>query len=203
MFILFALLKKLTGDAQEEAELLIAVAGKDQQALGRLYDLYKRLLFSLCVSILKDRHEAEELLQEIFVQVWQKAAAYNPEKGTAYTWLVSLTRNRAIDRIRSKSWKNQQITDSDPDNKILELIPTEGSNPLHVTVAKQRSTMIQQFLNKIPDEQRSVLTAAYFEGFSQSEIADQTGLPLGTVKSRMRQGLLKLKEMLSGKEDQI
>jgi len=203
MFILFALLKKITGDSGKEAELLQAIARKDQSALGRLYDLYKRLLFSLCISILKDREEAEELLQEIFVQVWQKAPTYDPQKGSPYSWLVSMTRNKAIDRIRSKRWKQQQITDYETDNEIFSLIPADGATPLHATVAQQRSSMIQQTLHKIPDEQRSILNYAYFEGYSQTEIADKTGLPLGTVKSRMRQGLLKLRDMLAGREEEI
>lgn len=203
MFILFAILKKITGDTRREAELLQAVAKKDQKALGTLYDQYKRLLFSLCLSILKDREEAEELLQEIFVQIWQKAATYDPEKGTPYSWLVSMTRNRAIDRIRSRSWKEQQITDPDTDDEIFRLIPTDETNPLNAVVAQQRTAMIQQVLHKIPAEQRDVLTFAYFDGFSQSEIAQETGLPLGTVKSRIRQGLLKLRDMLSGEEGSL
>ncbi|MCH8556744.1 MAG: sigma-70 family RNA polymerase sigma factor [Balneolia bacterium] len=203
MFILLALLKKLTADSDRETELLHRIGRKDEAALSELYDLYKSLLYSLCVSIVKDRAEAEELLQEIFVQVWEKASGFDRSKGTPYAWLTTMTRNKAIDILRSRSYKENQITDNDTDDIILPFLPSDEPSPYSAAVAKERSSMIQTILKAIPDEQRSVLVAAYFEGYSQTEIADQTGLPLGTVKSRMRQGLIKLQHMLAGKEEQL
>ncbi len=203
MFILLALLKKLTADAGRETDLLHRIGRKDEAALSELYDLYKTLLYSLCVSIVKNRAEAEELLQEVFVQVWDKASGFDRTKGTPYAWLTTMTRNKAIDTIRSRAYKENNITDNDTDDTILPLLPSDESSPYSAAVAKERSSMIQTILKAIPEQQRTVLVAAYFDGYSQTEIAEKTGIPLGTVKSRMRQGLIKLQQMLAGKEEQL
>jgi len=203
MFVLLALLKKLTGDTDRETELLLRVGRKDEAALSELYDLYNRLLYSLCISVVKNKADAEELLQEIFIQVWDKASDFDRSKGTPYAWLTTMTRNRSIDKIRSRAYKEHLITDNDTEDVILPFLQSDDDSPYSATVALERSSMIQKVLALIPDNQRLVLNAAYFEGYSQSEIAEQTGVPLGTVKSRMRQGLQKLQQLLSGQEEQL
>ncbi|MCH8569488.1 MAG: sigma-70 family RNA polymerase sigma factor [Balneolales bacterium] len=203
MFIILAILKKLTANTEREAQLISKISKEDEAALSELYQLYQRLLFSLCYSILKNKEDAEEVLQEVFIQVWEKAPYYNRDKGTPYAWLTTMTRNRCIDRIRSKAYKKSQITDHDDNDVILPFIVSNEHDPFSATLAQERTSMVQKVLNLIPDEQRDVLTFAYFEGYSQSEISDKTGIPLGTVKSRMRQGLLKLQQLLEGREDSI
>jgi RNA polymerase sigma-70 factor (ECF subfamily) len=202
-FFLLAVLKKITGDVDREIQLMELIAKENQNAFSELYDLYHKLLFRLIYSILKDENSSEDLLQEVFVQIWEKAGDYNREKGTPYSWIVTLTRNRAIDRIRSKRFRNDQNTIRDTEDYILPSIESDQLTPFGALEAAQRSTIVKKCLDLIPVEQKEVLVTAYFGGYSQSEIAEKYQLPLGTVKTRMRQGLLKLQSLLEGSQDQI
>jgi len=183
-------------DSDDGNELMKKIKAKDQKALAELYDLYGHLLYGLIFSILKKRTEAEDLLQEVFVNVWEKATSFDPERGNAYQWLVTLTRNKAIDRIRSKNYKSQKKEETDIE---LPDIPLTGDqrSPLESTILKERAEKVKKALLEIPEKQRQVIQIAYFRGLSQSEIAKHLDIPLGTVKTRTRQGMLKLKELLS------
>lgn len=185
----------LTGD--REKQLLRQVAGGDARALSELYDMYHLVIFRQLLGIVKQREEAEDLLQEVFNQIWSKAGTFDPDRGSVYTWMTTMSRNKGLDFLRSKAHKRSQKTDYDPDDFILSGIPASDETPLDETILAERSHLLKLALQQIPEEQQEVLKIAYFEGYSQSEIADQLGLPLGTIKTRMRQGMIKLESILS------
>ena len=178
-----------------DAELLQKISRRDANAFAALYDRYATVLYSLCLAVLKKPDEAEDVLQECFLAVWEKAFAFNGMKGSAYTWLVTLTRNRAIDRLRSK---NFQMRLQKPEEFDFDTIADDGAHtPLEAAAFAERAAIVQKAFATLPIEQREVLRLAYFEGCSQSEIAGRLRVPLGTVKTRARQGMKKLHRFLS------
>lgn len=181
--------------ADDEIELMRRIKGRDEEALSELYDLYNRLLYGLIISIVKKREEAEDVLQEVFITIWERASTFNEDKGNVYSWIITLTRNKAIDRIRSKGYKTQQKASQDVDAPEFSL---EGDNfdPLETTIFSDRAELVRKALTEIPDQQSEVLKIAYYSGMTQQEISDKLKIPLGTVKTRMRQGMLKLKDIL-------
>jgi RNA polymerase sigma-70 factor (ECF subfamily) len=174
----------------QDNELLQRIARRDQQAFAALYDRYATVLYSWCMAILKKPEEAEDVLQECFLMVWQKADAFDSIKGSAYTWLVTLTRHRAIDRLRSKHFQIQRR--QQPDFDFETIVDYGGPTPLETASLAERAGIVQKAFADLPDEQREVLHLAYFEGYSQSEISQQLHVPLGTVKTRARQAMRKL-----------
>ncbi len=170
------------------------ISKKDEKAFETLYDLYSKLIYSLIVSVVKKQDEAEDVLQEIFLQVWEKATTFESTKGNVYAWMVTLARNRAIDRIRSKDFRKQRQEVEDTEIDMMHN-PTE-KNPLDSLVVGERAEIVKSALQQIPTEQREVIQIAYYGGYSQSEIAAKLNLPLGTVKTRMRQGMRKLQTLL-------
>lgn len=197
-FILTTIGKILTKDEERDRELMARIKTRDTSALSELYDNYNRLLFGLILSILKKREEAEDLLQEVFTKIWQNAEKFDLERGTVYTWVVTLTRNRSIDRLRSKVYKEQkkQSTSLD-DEDVFYPLYSEESDPLENTILKERAKKVHQALDQISEKQKKVLQVAYFSGMSQSEISEEFDIPLGTVKTRMRDGMIKLRELLA------
>jgi RNA polymerase sigma-70 factor, ECF subfamily len=174
-----------------DIELLQAVARSEEGALTALYDRYRLILFGLLVRILNSREEAEDVLQEVFIQVWRRAADFDEERGRPFTWLVTLTRSRAIDRLRVLAAR-QRVADS----AALE-VGAEASDAVADTLQAEQHEIIAQALASLPAEQRRTLKLAYFEGLTQSEIAVRLDSPLGTVKTRMRAGMTTLRELLS------
>lgn len=200
-FIISAIGRFLNQDNSRDKDLLGRIAQKDPVALSLLYDQYNRLLFGLLVSILKKKTEAEDILQEVFSTIWEKADQFDPDRGTGYTWIVSLTRNKGIDRLRSKVYKEQkkQSTSLDNDDVYHPLYSSEN-NPLEDTILSDRADMVRNALQQISEKQRKVIEISYFSGLSQSEISEEYDIPLGTVKTRMRDGMMKLRDILSGAE---
>ena len=173
-----------------DIELLHAVAQGDEAALARLYDAYRVILFGLLVRILNSREEAEDILQDVFIQVWRRAKDFDETRGRPFTWLVTLARSRAIDRLRMLGARQRLVTGAAQEQ--TEVVSDALSDTLRTA---QRET-IQRALAKLPDEQRSALMLAYFDGLTQSEIASKLNTPLGTVKTRMRTGMQKLRALL-------
>lgn len=173
-----------------DALLVERIALRDTEAFTSLYDRHQAILLGLLIRILHNRTEAEDVLQEVFLAVWQRAADYDQARGTVFTWLVTMTRSRALDRLRSR------------DARVRLLAQAAQESRLHVTNAEdtavnaEQREIVQRALDGITEQQRSALLLAYFEGLSQSEIARRLNEPLGTVKSRIRAALLKLKELL-------
>lgn len=173
-----------------DVELLHAVARGDEVALARLYDQYRVILFGLLVRILGSREEAEDILQDVFVQVWKRARDFDEKRGKPFTWLVTLTRSRAIDRLRLLGARNRLA------ESVAKGQPEDVSDALSDTIQSGQRSIVQQALAELPAEQKEALVLAYYEGLTQSEIASQLGTPLGTVKTRMRSGMTKLRDLL-------
>jgi RNA polymerase sigma-70 factor (ECF subfamily) len=177
----------------EDAELLRAVARGDESAFARVYDRYSPILLGLMLRILRSRAEAEDVLQEVFLQVWQRAHSFDPARGRAFTWLVTLARSRAIDRLRSVG-SRERAARASAEDAPPESGPAEWAD--EAAVRAERAGAVRAALAELPEEQRQVLLLAYLEGMSQSEIAAAKNQPLGTVKTRTRSALRKLSESL-------
>lgn len=170
--------------------MLHGIERGDEAALAALYDRYRTILFGLLLRILHNRAEAEDILQEVFVQVWQRAANFDESRGKPFTWLVTLTRSRAIDRLRALSSRSRTIEEA-------TRVSSDAISDAELdAIGAQRAEIVQRALRALPEEQRQVLLLAYFNGFSQSEIAERLNSPLGTVKTRMRSAMIKLRETL-------
>lgn len=169
-------------------ELLVRTASGDQAAFAELYDMLSSRAFGLILRVLVDRSQSEEVLQEVFLEVWQSASRFVPNKGQGRTWVLTIAHRRAVDRVRA----SQSSTDRDVRAGFRDLgVPHDGvaeEVELRIEGAK-----VSDALNQLPDAQREALTLAYYGGYSQSEIAALVGAPLGTIKTRMRDGLSRLR----------
>lgn len=181
-----------TSETNDE-EVFTAFTRGDVSALGKLYDRYGLLVYRLIYRMLNNSQEAEDLTQEIFLNL-QVSANFDPQRGSFYTYLMMLTRSRAIDRLRSKRsrgrfWQNI--------GKLKDSIEQQKSDsPMEIVSIKERSTLVRNALENLSPNQRQILELSYYEGFSQSEIAKRLNIPLGTVKTHSRRGLLKLRKNL-------
>jgi RNA polymerase sigma-70 factor (ECF subfamily) len=173
---------------ETDIALLERIAARDQNAVADLYDRHSRLLFSLILRIVRDRGDAEEVLQEVFLSVWTKADTYNASLGSPIGWLVRLARNRAIDRLRTLTVRARAVS------AVEE--PPGPENPEQAAARSQEQGRVRSALDSLPQEQRELLEQAYFRGLSHSELADAFGLPLGTVKTRVRAGMQALRLQL-------
>jgi RNA polymerase sigma-70 factor (ECF subfamily) len=174
-----------------DISLLQAIARKDEPALAALYDRYRLILFGLLMRILNSREEAEDVLQEVFLQVWRRAADFDERRGRPFTWLVTLTRSRAIDRLRQLNSRARLVSSE------TEVVAFSLLDPAQDAFRSEQRELVAGALAELSEEQRHTLTLAYFEGLTQSEIAARLSSPLGTVKTRMRSGMIKLRELLS------
>lgn len=175
-----------------DVEVIKAIAARDEAALALLYDRYRVVVFGLLMRILNNREEAEDVLQEVFLQVWRKADDFDETRGRPFTWLVTLARSRGIDRLRSLATR-ERITEAG-----AKEVSEEVSDAASDTFKSEQRGLVNSALAQLPEEQKRPLMLAYFEGLTQSEIATNLGAPLGTVKTRMRSGLTKLRELLAG-----
>ena len=178
-----------------DADLLTLVAKGDRRAFGQLYDRSSQVLFTLSLKILGDREEAEDLLQEVYTEVWRKSVRYDERRGPPLAWLVTLTRSRGIDRIRARASRGHGMTESIEDAPIAD---TQGHDP---TPFDQRAdaevrAFVMKALIELPAAQRQALELSYYEGLSHSEIAERLREPVGTIKTRIKLGMSKLKTAL-------
>jgi len=179
-----------------DVELVKSIAAADEAAeaaLAVLYDRYRAILFGLLMRILNNREEAEDVLQELFLQVWRRAADFDENRGRPFTWLVTMARSRGIDRLRALASRERVAVAGARDE--AEAVSDAANDAFR---SEQRG-LVTTALAQLPDEQKRPLMLAYFDGLTQSEIAARLGAPLGTVKTRMRTGLMKLRELLAGK----
>lgn len=169
-------------------ELLLRVADGDQAAFARLYDMLSPRAFGLILRVLVDRSQSEEVLQEVFLEIWQSAARFAPNKGQGRSWVLTIAHRRAVDRVRSA----QASTDRDVRAGFRDMdVAHDGvAEEVELRIEGQR---VAEALATLPDPQREAITLAYFGGYSQSEIAALVGAPLGTIKTRMRDGLSRLR----------
>jgi RNA polymerase sigma factor (sigma-70 family) len=178
----------------EEVALVARIAQRDQVALSLLYDRYARVLYAVVYKSLTSVEESEEVVLDVFAQVWRLAERYDATKARVDTWLFMMTRSRVMDRLRKMQRSPPVTSVSAPETEIQ--LPAPGVDPVEVAVMSERRSQVLAALQQIPAEQRQVIELAYYQGLSQSEIAAQTGLSLGTVKTRVRLGLNKLRVAL-------
>jgi len=178
---------------QDLISLVQRVATGDQSALATLYDTTNRLVYGLVLRVLGDVSSAEEVLLDVYTQVWRQAASYDANRGAPLAWLTTIARSRAIDRLRS-GWQDQRRKES---LDVLGDTPAGSASPEEMTVASERQKFVREALNSLTPEQREVIELAYYSGLSHSEIAAKLNQPLGTVKTRTRLGMMKLREALA------
>jgi RNA polymerase sigma-70 factor (ECF subfamily) len=184
-----------------DAEVISLIASGDTRALEVLYDRYSRVVYSFAVRIVSDAELAEEVLQEVFFRVWQQGSAFTSSRGSLITWLLSITHNLAIDEVRKRNRRPQKADSEDPELVLGGVADTSADADVEEEVwLSGVRTAINSALARLPAEQRDVIELAYFRGMTQREIAEVLGQPLGTIKTRMRLGLQKLREQLGDSE---
>jgi RNA polymerase sigma-70 factor (ECF subfamily) len=169
------------------------VAESNEAALARLYDGTSPMVYGLAMRVVRDPSAAEDITLEVYLQVWRKAASYDPERGEVLPWLATLVRSRAIDYLRSRKARRAEFEDNI--QEIAELRDFRPNPELECMTARN-SRLVQSAIGELPSEQREVIELAYFSELSHSEISKQTGLPLGTVKTRIRLGMMALQKSL-------
>ena len=179
-----------------DLNLLQRIAARDSTALAELYDRHSRLLFGLILRIVRDRGDAEELLQEAFLRVWTRAEMYDARMGGPRPWLVRVARNCAIDRVRARRAR-AGVNALAFDEAAAETVPnTAIQTPEKAVLDTEKRRTLTGALAGLPAEQQLLIEAAFFEGYSHSELAQRFGLPLGTVKTRIRSGLSTMRKRL-------
>jgi RNA polymerase sigma factor (sigma-70 family) len=174
---------------RSDSELLEAVARSDENALAALYDRYGRVAYGLAFRVLRDRALAEDAVQEAFLQVWRSADKFRPERAKASTWLLTFVHRRAVDLVRREERRRTEPAESAP-------TPAGPGADEDVEVRSKRA-IVQDALRRLPREQREAIELAYYGGYTQSELAERLGQPLGTIKSRMFSGLTRLRALLA------
>lgn len=192
------------GDRNEwtDEALMLAVSARDESAFAVLYDRYADLVFSASVRVLADSQLAEDATQDIFVRLWRRPEAFVPERGRFISWLMSVVRNRAVDEVRARGRRRKREGEpgSDPHELALSQLPAESDDPYREAQLREEQLLVRGALRELPVEQRRALELAYFGGLTQQEIASALGEPLGTVKTRIRLGMQKLRRAL---QDQV
>ena len=181
------------GAENRQAELIRGAASGDQHALAALYDATSRTVYGLLLRILSDASAAEEVLLDVYEQVWRQAAQYSAERGSPLAWLTTIARSRAIDRLR-RGRREQQNTE--PLEGVVATARAFGAGADDLVMEGEVRAVVRKALDSLAPEQREVIELAYYGGMSHSEIAAARGIPLGTVKTRTRLGLMRLREML-------
>jgi RNA polymerase sigma-70 factor (ECF subfamily) len=176
--------------ADDDFALMDALSSRDEGALSLLYDRHASAVLGVCVRILKERSDAEEVTGEVFTELWERASRYDATRGHPVAYLLNLARSRAIDRLRTRARRERIIVDADAAEAVA------AGNPFAEARTGQMRTHIERAMGELHPEQKRALTLAYFDGMSHSEIASALSEPLGTVKTRIRQGLLRLRESL-------
>jgi RNA polymerase sigma-70 factor (ECF subfamily) len=173
---------------------------RDPEAFSSLYDAYSPIVYRVCLLVLRDEHEAQDLVQEVFAHFWNKSGAFDPAKGRLHTWFSLLARNKSIDRLRHLRRKQKKVTlSADGSLDGLEAKPggLAAKGALDSVIDQETRQRALALLKSLPEAQSEVLVLAFYRGFSHSEIARQLALPLGTVKTRLRRGLAALDEKMS------
>src|SRR5258708_7785862 len=180
-----------------QGQLLGRIAQRDWEALSEFYDATSTPLFSVALRIVHDPGEAEEILQDVFVQIWEKAPSFDGRLGSAFSWALSITRHRAIDRLRSKQRQvrliEQLVEAGDAETPVAAL-------PDAATLDAEQAAQLRSALTTLPKDQRQAIELAFFAGLSHPEIAEALEEPLGTIKARIRRGLLKMRDCLEPKQ---
>ncbi len=178
----------------EEIELLRRIGQGDRTSFEQFYERFSRVLFSIAFRLLRNEQAAEDVLQEVFVQIWKKAPLYDPARGKPMTWAVTLTRHRAIDIIRSTQRRGQLNEEVKLETEVGEKFDDRDS--FSAATSGERHDFVREAMQKLSDEQREAIELAFFGSLTQAEIAERLSLPLGTVKARIRRGMMKLRGLI-------
>ena len=190
-------------DARADTALIARMARGDEVALGDLYDRWERRVRALALGIVGDAMEADDVVEEVFWQAWRQAERFDPSRGAPGAWLLTVARSRSLDRLKA-SRRSRDAEDLDAlSSQALDGALIGSSDPVRDAEAGDLTRVVRAEMGRLPEEQRGVIELAYFEGLSQSEIAARTGEPLGTVKTRMRLALRKLRERFTHLEDHL
>jgi RNA polymerase sigma-70 factor, ECF subfamily len=187
-----------TSTAQQmlDQEMIARIGRRDQSAFSALYDRLSGPLYSLAMKMLGDPAEAQDALQDVFLQIWSRAASYDPQQSSVFSWTVLLTRSRVIDRLRARGRRSRVVVASTEDTPVGATDASTVESAVD-TVENDEAARVRYVLNNLPSEQRETIELAFFEHLSHHEIAARLGQPLGTVKARIRRGLLKLRQRLN------
>lgn len=172
-----------------EQELTALLKNKDQQAFAHLYDSYSGAIYSIIQQIVSDEELASDIMQEVFVNIWRKIEMYDAEKGRLFTWMLNIARNASIDMLRSRGYRNSRKNQSIQEN--VDITGPGATEQISVD-----SIGLKKVLEKLKPEQRVLIDLSYFKGYTHEEIAEQEKIPLGTVKTRIRNALIQLREIL-------
>jgi RNA polymerase sigma-70 factor, ECF subfamily len=175
------------------AGLLSQIARNDEQAMAELYDRTRHIVYGLVLRMLRERTAAEDITQEVFMLIWRKAERFDPARGSALGWMVTISRNRALDKLRS----SKAFLSQDNSSERLDTFHSPDPDPEQNSAVSERAQLVRRSLALLPPDQRRVLEMAFFDGLTQSEIASRTAVPLGTIKTRIRVGMRRLREQLS------
>ena len=182
-------------DLDAELALLQRVAQGDRVSFETLYDRFSGVLFSTAYRVLNNQEAAEDVLQDVFIQIWEKAPLYDPARGKPMTWAVTLTRNKAIDRLRSTVRRNRLHDDVEREAETFEQFDDRSS--FDAVAAGETSQIVRDAIQKLSKDQREAIELAFFSSLTQREIAERLNEPLGTIKARIRRGMMKLREVLN------
>jgi RNA polymerase sigma-70 factor (ECF subfamily) len=185
-----------TADLVDASASTARLGAGDPGAFAAMYDACVGPVYSLALRILGDEGEAEDLVQEVFAQAWRRSSSYDSARGTVAAWLLTMTRSRAIDRLRAR--RARPDLSAGADARALDVLPSLGVGPADQMLADEDARRVRAALEQIPLLQRLALELAYFEGLTHTEIADRLEEPLGTIKTRIRGGLMKLRDALTG-----
>jgi len=182
-------------DLDAEIALLQRVAQGDRVSFETLYDRFSGVLFSTAYRVLNNQEAAEDVLQDVFIQIWEKAPLYDPARGKPMTWAVTLTRNKAIDRLRSTVRRNRLQDDVEREAETFEQFDDRSS--FDAVAAGETNQIVRDAIQKLSKDQREAIELAFFSSLTQTEIAERLKEPLGTIKARIRRGMMKLREVLT------
>ena len=194
LLAVFARLQPAAESQAEDESSLRRLASGDQAAAARLYDRHARPLYSLILRILGNETEAEDVLQDVFAQAFRQASRYDARRGAVAAWLLTIARSRAIDRLRAR---RARVETGAGEMKTVDEMPDAQPDAAATMLEEEQSRLVRQALGDLPILQRMAIELAYYEGLSHSEIAERLEQPLGTVKTRIRLGLLKLRDVLT------
>lgn len=180
------------GTDLEDVRIVRRMASGDSDAVGAFYDRWSGSVYGIAVSILRVTQDAEEIVEETFAQAWDQAARFDPSRGSAGSWLLNIARSRSLDRLKRIKRRREDLTGS-----LEPSLAVESVDALQSLISEERKAAVTRALRELPEAQRSTIEMAYFGGLSQTEIAESTGEALGTVKTRMRLGMQKLRERLT------
>jgi RNA polymerase sigma-70 factor, ECF subfamily len=185
----------LEKELDTEVELLRKIGQGDRRSFEVFYDRFSSLLFTVCYRVLNNQEAAEDTLQDVFLQIWEKAPFYDPARGKPLAWAVTLTRNMAIDRLRSAQRRQRLQEDIQRESANFEQF--DGSSSFDAVASVEMSKLVREAIIDLSNDQREAIDLAFFSSLTQMEIAQRLGVPLGTIKARIRRGMIRLRDVLS------